>query len=240
MVENSLISGVAIEVAIVSGEAPGSWAETDTVGKSTVGSAATGRKRYAKSPPSVSAIDRRIVATGRRMKSSEMFIAKTLLDLSRAAGLILVARVFLDDGRAVAQALLALDHHLLAGLYARGDGRDLVARVGDLDLAALDGPVALHHEGKGAALPRLDGDERHRRDLRAHAEVDLDADILSGPELAALVVEARLRGHGAGQRVDGRIDEKQLAGRDRSLASARIGANRRRLLAGERGAQKIE
>ena len=45
MVENCLISGVATEVAMVSGEAPGSWAETETVGKSTVGSAATGRTR---------------------------------------------------------------------------------------------------------------------------------------------------------------------------------------------------
>ena len=45
IVENSLISGVAIEVAMVSGAAPASWAETETVGKSTVGSAATGRTR---------------------------------------------------------------------------------------------------------------------------------------------------------------------------------------------------
>jgi hypothetical protein len=45
IVENSLISGVAIDVAMVSGAAPASWAETETVGKSTVGSAATGSTR---------------------------------------------------------------------------------------------------------------------------------------------------------------------------------------------------
>ena len=43
IVENCLMSGVATEFAIVSGDAPGSWAETVMTGKSTFGSAATGR-----------------------------------------------------------------------------------------------------------------------------------------------------------------------------------------------------
>ena len=43
IVENCLISGVATEFAIVSGEAPGSCAETVMTGKSTFGSAATGK-----------------------------------------------------------------------------------------------------------------------------------------------------------------------------------------------------
>ena len=42
MVENCLMSGVATAVAMVSGEAPCSWAVTETVGKSTCGSADTG------------------------------------------------------------------------------------------------------------------------------------------------------------------------------------------------------
>ena len=41
-VESCLMTGVATALAMVSGEAPGSWALTDTVGKSTCGSAATG------------------------------------------------------------------------------------------------------------------------------------------------------------------------------------------------------
>ena len=45
MIENCLISGVATALAIVSGEAPGSWAVTETVGKSTCGRAATGSCR---------------------------------------------------------------------------------------------------------------------------------------------------------------------------------------------------
>ncbi len=43
MVVNCLISGVATEFAMVSGEAPGRLAETVTTGKSTLGRAATGR-----------------------------------------------------------------------------------------------------------------------------------------------------------------------------------------------------
>ena len=43
MVENCLISGVATAFAIVSGEAPGSDAETLMIGNSVRGSAATGR-----------------------------------------------------------------------------------------------------------------------------------------------------------------------------------------------------
>src|SRR3954464_10053563 len=82
MVENSLISGVATEVDIVSGEAPGSCADTEMVGKSTVGRAATGRKRYANRPAKVSASDRRIVATGRRMKGSETFMLFTVTRLA--------------------------------------------------------------------------------------------------------------------------------------------------------------
>ena len=45
MVENSRSRGVATEAAIVSGLAPGSEALTRMVGKSTFGSALTGRRR---------------------------------------------------------------------------------------------------------------------------------------------------------------------------------------------------
>ena len=45
MVENWRSSGVATEAAMVSGEAPGNWALTTMVGKSTRGMAATGSRR---------------------------------------------------------------------------------------------------------------------------------------------------------------------------------------------------
>ena len=64
MVANCLISGVATEVAMISGEAPGNCAETLTTGNSARGSAATGRERQANRPPRMSAHDIRIVATG--------------------------------------------------------------------------------------------------------------------------------------------------------------------------------
>src|SRR5258707_13081802 len=45
IVENCFSSGVATAAAMVSGLAPGSWAETWIVGKSTLGSDETGSKR---------------------------------------------------------------------------------------------------------------------------------------------------------------------------------------------------
>ena len=45
MVENCASSGVATAAAMVSGEAPGRLAETEMVGKSTLGSSETGRAR---------------------------------------------------------------------------------------------------------------------------------------------------------------------------------------------------
>ena len=45
MVENSRSIGSATEVAMVSGLAPGNWAETVITGKSTRGTAATGMEK---------------------------------------------------------------------------------------------------------------------------------------------------------------------------------------------------
>src|SRR6185436_8072188 len=73
-------SGVASEDATVAGLAPGSDAETVTIGKSTRGIGATGMKRYATTPlrnnPSASSD----VPTGRRMNGSEMFMRRFKLD----------------------------------------------------------------------------------------------------------------------------------------------------------------
>ncbi len=69
-------SGVATEDAIVSGLAPGSWALTWMVGKSTRGSGATGSRMYARIPASITAAASREVAMGRRMNGAEMFTAQ--------------------------------------------------------------------------------------------------------------------------------------------------------------------
>src|SRR6185295_11767033 len=68
-------SGVATEVAMVCGLAPGSVAETLMVGKSTCGRAATGRRRKAIAPASATPIVSSVVATGRLINDAEMFTA---------------------------------------------------------------------------------------------------------------------------------------------------------------------
>ena len=67
-------SGAATEVAMVSGLAPGRFAETLIVGNSTCGRAATGRNWKATTPTSVTPIVNNVVATGRWMNVAEMFM----------------------------------------------------------------------------------------------------------------------------------------------------------------------
>jgi hypothetical protein len=71
---NCRSSGVATEEAIVAGLAPGRPALTEMVGNSTSGSGDTGSSRYAAAPANVIATKRSVVATGFRMKGSEIFI----------------------------------------------------------------------------------------------------------------------------------------------------------------------
>ncbi len=64
IVENCLISGVATEVAMMSGDAPGRSAETLMVGNSARGNAATGNRVHANRPPIKIAVDIKPVAIG--------------------------------------------------------------------------------------------------------------------------------------------------------------------------------
>src|SRR4051795_7021479 len=75
IVENCFSSGVATDDAIVSGLAPGRLALTVIVGKSTVGRSLTGNRRYDVMPKNRIPAITRIVVTGRRMNSSDRFIA---------------------------------------------------------------------------------------------------------------------------------------------------------------------
>ena len=70
---NCRSSGVATAEAIVSGLAPGRFALTEIVGKSTEGSGATGNNRNPIAPASRIATVSNDVATGRRMNGAEMF-----------------------------------------------------------------------------------------------------------------------------------------------------------------------
>src|SRR5512136_1656606 len=67
--------GAATDVAMVSGSAPGRFADTWIVGKSTRGSGETGSKRKEIAPARTNAMVRRVVPTGLLMKVAEMFMA---------------------------------------------------------------------------------------------------------------------------------------------------------------------
>src|SRR5208282_5369806 len=66
--------GVATDDAIMSALAPGKPELTEIVGKSTSGRGATGSSSYAAAPARAIATVSSVVATGRRMKASEMFM----------------------------------------------------------------------------------------------------------------------------------------------------------------------
>ncbi len=68
-------SGVANELATVSGSAPGRLAVTAMVGNSTCGSEATGSMRKASRPSSMMPTAIRVVATGRRTNGPDRSIA---------------------------------------------------------------------------------------------------------------------------------------------------------------------
>src|SRR5579864_5860762 len=88
MVENWRSSGVATADAMVSGLAPGRLAFTTRVGKSTFGRSLTGSALYATIPNRARASINKAVATGLRMKRSEMVIlplSGRFLDLDVAA-----------------------------------------------------------------------------------------------------------------------------------------------------------
>src|SRR5580692_9691635 len=65
--------GVATEDAIISALPPGKLAPTEIVGKSTSGKGATGNTSNPIAPASAIATVSSVVATGRRIKGSEMF-----------------------------------------------------------------------------------------------------------------------------------------------------------------------
>ena len=75
IVANCFMSGVATDVAIVSGEAPGREADTLITGNSARGRAATGKSDHANNPPITMASDMSIVATGLRIQNSDIIMA---------------------------------------------------------------------------------------------------------------------------------------------------------------------
>ncbi|KAG1241016.1 hypothetical protein G6F68_017099 [Rhizopus microsporus] len=72
MLPKARSSGAATVLAMLSGLAPGRSARTSMVGKSTWGSGATGNRRQATAPSSVSASARKMQATGRCSNARSM------------------------------------------------------------------------------------------------------------------------------------------------------------------------
>jgi hypothetical protein len=77
MVDSCRSIGDATDAAMVSALAPGSCALIWMVGKSTAGSAATPRSRYAKTPKTRIVAVISVVSTGRRMHSSDKPMVRT-------------------------------------------------------------------------------------------------------------------------------------------------------------------
>ena len=74
MCPNCRSSGVATEDAMICALAPGNEAETEMVGKSTCGSGETGSTVNEIAPAMAMAMVNKVVATGRRINSSEGFM----------------------------------------------------------------------------------------------------------------------------------------------------------------------
>src|SRR4029450_6948217 len=237
IVANCLMRGVATDFAMVSGDAPGSEAETLMVGKSVRGSAATGSRPNANRPPTISAIDISSVATGRRMQSSETFIALPRC-ASHAAAAAPCSLHHLDR-RARRQAVLTVHHHAPARPQAGGHGALVGIAAGDGDLAHLGLVVLGDDEDEQAVLADLERDCRDDGGLRLDAELDLDIEILAGPQRQIVVGELRLGRDGAGSGVDRAVDEDQVSVRARGFLALGEHPHGSRRILRERGAQRI-
>ena len=116
IVANCFMSGVATDVAMVSGEAPGSVAVTLMTGNSAWGRAATGMSDHANRSPMIMATDISIVATGLRIQNSDIVMALRLAAgryrIGRAGTTWRTGHLYLCT---VLQPQLSIDHNLVSG-----------------------------------------------------------------------------------------------------------------------------
>src|SRR5258706_8995924 len=228
IVENCFSSGVATAAAMVSGLAPGSWAETCIVGKSTLGSDETGSKRWLASPKIRIPAMTSTVMTGRRTKSSERFTDELRLD---------------HDLRSGTEAQLPLCDHPFAFFQTRRDDGAVAFDALDRHLAHLGGHIGLDHEHVltgWAGLHRLGG---HDQGVFLVVELHPYVDELAWPQRVFTVPQPRAQFDRAGARIDGVVDEDQGSGGcglirargqrfDRERPRGHIAANRAQLLLG--------
>src|ERR1035437_5151783 len=151
-----------------------------------------------------------VVATGRRMKTSEIFISgsRSLLRGSRGNG----RGVGLDrDLRPGRETKLSVSHDPLARSEPLVDHGPLLPGAAYDDGPVLDRVVRLDDVYVRALLPGLD--RRRGRDdgVRFGCERERDVRELSGPERAVVVCERGLQVDRAGGRVHRVVDEGERA-----------------------------
>src|SRR5262245_57313617 len=181
MAANSFSSGVAIEAAMVAGLAPGMLVETEIVGKSTFGSAATGRKGYPAKPTRTIASVNAVVITGRWMQS----VGSDILTLRDRSGLCLWLSAVGPrnaHARSVVEPQLAVDHDAFAGRQPAGDDGSVANGAIDAYQPQLDGRVILDDKDIGAVLTDLDRRARHHHCLSLDPEREIDVDELARPQ----------------------------------------------------------
>src|SRR5262249_58819081 len=196
IVVNCFSRGVATEDATVSGEAPGSAAETWIVGKSTLGRSEIGSSRYPMMPKARMPSMTRVVMTGRRMKISAIFMTP-----SRRGSRGLPLGLLDLDARAGRQAQLPVGDDALSRGKAAADDRERAVQARNRHLARFDGHVALDHVDVLAGLAVLDRLRRDDDGVGLGRERQDDVHVLARPERMVLVGERRLQEDRPGRRV---------------------------------------
>src|SRR5262245_16724725 len=211
MVANSFSSGVAIEAAMVEGLAPGMLVETEIVGKSTLGSAATGRNGYPARPTRTIASVNAVVITGRWMQS----VGRDILALRDRSGLCLRLSAFGPcDGhaRSIVEPQLTIDHHTFAGIEPAGHNGPVANGAIDAHEPQLGSRVVLDDKHIGAVLADLDGRAWHHDRVSLNSEREIDVDELAGPQPNVVVGKRCLERDRARRGIDLIVNEGERAG----------------------------
>ena len=186
------------------GSAPGYWKTTWIVGKSTVGSAETGRNLYPNEPIKTIPNIRSDVAIGRRINGSETFTAfcETL-----AGG-------NLWPSRRSRQAEGGIAHPQLSGLPLAS----LTRQASDCPLLTQPSPGAsqpccldLTSRRTFRRGPRCTARSRNRHRVGFRAQKQANIDELPRPEAQVGIVESRLKLDGSGSGIDLIVEHGQRA-----------------------------
>ena len=202
MAVNWSSSGVATVEAITSGLAPGSCAVTAIVGKSTFGSAETGRSRKQTAPNAMIPAIRRAVAIGRRMKisgiswpwSARWFRGRLDFNLD-----------------VVGEAVLPVGHHLFAWRKPLLDDGEPVPPVHDEDVDTVRNGVFSDDIDVVAVRAGHDAPDWNRDRVLANAEHKLGGDELSRPQVIARIGNLCVQGDSACRRGDLIVDEAEFS-----------------------------